>query len=42
MKQIFLRPIGTLRDLGTRREWIGDLIAVAAVLTLAVTAWLIL
>ena len=38
MKQIFLKPIGTLRELGTPREWITEAVCLlfcAAVLILA-------
>ena len=38
MKQIFHRPISTLRELGTAREWIGEaacILLCAAVLILA-------
>jgi hypothetical protein len=40
MKRLFLKPIGTLRDLGTPSEWISDVFALAA-LTGAVLAALI-
>lgn len=29
MKNIFLKPIGTLRDLGTAREWITEFVCMA-------------
>ena len=38
MKDIFLKPIGTLRELGTAREWITEIVCMAicaAVLILA-------
>ena len=31
MKTIFPQPIGTLRDLGTPREWITDLMGCALI-----------
>ena len=34
MKSIFLKPIGTLRTLGTAREWGEDILATAAVVLL--------
>lgn len=42
MKNIFLRPIGTVRDLGKPTDWLVDAIGIAIVLASAVLAWIIL
>jgi hypothetical protein len=42
MKTIFLRPIGTVRGLGTRREWLRDAAGVALVATALILALILL
>jgi hypothetical protein len=42
MKNIFLKPIGTLRDLGTPREWITEIVCMAICAAVLIAALIIL
>lgn len=42
MKQIFHKPIGTLRELGTAREWIGEAACVLLCAAAVILAWIVL
>lgn len=42
MKNIFLKPIGTVRDLGTPREWIGDALVMVAWAIIIIAALILL
>jgi hypothetical protein len=42
VKNIFLKPIGTLRELGTARQWIGDAIGIALLMLLWLIAYILI
>ena len=42
MKTIFLKPIGTLRDLGTPREWIVEALGIVLCALVIIAALIIL
>jgi len=42
MKTIFLKPIGTLRELGTAREWITEFVCMAICAAVLLLAYIIL
>jgi len=42
MKHIFLKPIGTLRELGTAREWITEFVCMAICAAVLIAALIIL
>ena len=42
MKNIFLKPIGTLRELGTAREWITEIVCMAICAAVLLLAYIIL
>jgi len=42
MKTIFPQPIGNLRELGTRKDWLMDAIGIAILAATAILALIIL
>jgi len=42
MKNLFLKPIGTIRELGTPRQWTGDSIGLLAIAAAILVALIVL
>lgn len=42
MKSLFPHPIGTLRDLGTARQWITDAVCVGICVAVVILALIVL
>lgn len=38
MKSVFLKPIGTLRDLGTARVWLGETVCLVILAAMVIAA----
>jgi hypothetical protein len=42
MKHLFFKPIGTIRELGTPRQWTGDAIGWLIIAAAILVAWIVL